>query len=183
MLYHVFRDRCLGHLDSKLEQFAVQPWCAPQEIGSAHVANQIPDLPRNAGTTSFSPTTFPLPEELKSFSMPGDDGLRLDEHEALAPLRPEAGENDPQKPMACPNPEPLLIGSLQDNELVVESQDFHLQEGSRSQRGCKPGEYRCQHIAHGSGRYQRGIAESMICIATGFLAGTADQWMSLPGSG
>ena len=24
--------------------------------------------------------------------MPGDDGLRLDEHEALAPLRPEAGE-------------------------------------------------------------------------------------------
>ena len=45
MLYHVFRDSSLGHLDSKLEQFAVQPWCAPQEIGSAHVANQIPDLP------------------------------------------------------------------------------------------------------------------------------------------
>jgi len=129
------------------------------------------------------PTTFPLPEESKSSSMPGDDGIRLDEQEALAPLRPEAGEDDSQKPVECLKPEPFLIGSLQDNELVAESQDFHLQGGSRSQRGCKPGEYRFQQIAHGSGRYQRGIAGSMICIATGFLAGTADQWMSLPGSG
>src|SRR4030042_5521403 len=118
MLYHVFRDSSLGHLDSKLEQCAVQPWCAPQEIGSTHVANRIPDLPRNAGATCFSPTPFPLPEESKSFSMPGDDGIRLDEHETLAPLRPEAGENDPQKPIECPKPEPFLIGSLQDNELV-----------------------------------------------------------------
>jgi len=85
--------------DSKPEQCAVQPWCAPQEIGSAHVANQIPDLHRNAGTTSFSPTTFPPPEKSKSSSMLGDDGIRLDEHEALAPLRPEAGDNDPQNPI------------------------------------------------------------------------------------
>jgi len=33
----------------------------------------------------------------------------------------------------------FLIGSLQDNELVMESKDFHLQGGSRSHRGCKPG--------------------------------------------
>ena len=99
MLHHVFRYSSLGHLDSKLEQFAVQPWCAPQEIAGALVANQIPDLPQNAGSTSFSPTTFPLAEELKSLSMPGDDGVRFDEHEALAPLRPEAGENDPQDPI------------------------------------------------------------------------------------
>jgi hypothetical protein len=99
MLYHVFRDSSLGHLDSKLEQFAVQPWCAPQEIAGAHVANQIPGLPRNAGSASFSPTTFPIPEESKSIAISGDDGLRLDEHEALAPLRPEAGENDPQNPI------------------------------------------------------------------------------------
>jgi hypothetical protein len=77
-------------------------------------------------------------------------------------LRPEAGENDPQKPIECPKPEPFLIGSLQDNELVAESQDFHLQGGSRSHRGCEPAEYRFQHIAHGSGRYQREIAGSMI---------------------
>jgi hypothetical protein len=104
-----------------------------------------------------STDTAPMP-----LSMPGDDGIRFDEHEALAPLRPEAGENDPQKPIECPKPEAFLIGSLQDNELVAESQDFHLQGGSRSHRGCKPGEYRFQHIAHGSGRYQRGVVRSMI---------------------
>ena len=32
MLHHIFRDRGLGNLDSKLEQFGVQPWCSTQEI-------------------------------------------------------------------------------------------------------------------------------------------------------
>ena len=99
MLHHVFRDSGLGHLDSEFEQFAMQPRCSPKEIGSAHVANQLLDLPRNAGATNLPPTTFPLPEELKSFSMPGDDGIRLDEQEAVTPFGPEAGENDPQNPI------------------------------------------------------------------------------------
>ena len=29
MLHHIFRDRGLGNLDSKLEQFGVQPWRSP----------------------------------------------------------------------------------------------------------------------------------------------------------
>ena len=88
--------------------------------------------------------------------MPGDDGIRLDEHEALAPFRQEAGENDSQNPIRCSKPEPFPISPLQDNKLVAESQDFQLQGGSRSHRGCEPGEYRFQHIAHGSRQYQQG---------------------------
>ena len=32
MLHHIFRNRGLGNLDSKLEQFGVQPWSSPQGI-------------------------------------------------------------------------------------------------------------------------------------------------------
>jgi len=80
--------------------------------------------------------------------MPGDHRIGLDEQEAVTPLGPEPGENDPQKPIGCTKPEPFLVTSSQDDELVAESQDFQLQGGSRLQRGCKPGEYRFQHIAH-----------------------------------
>jgi hypothetical protein len=58
--------------------------------------------------------------------MPGDDGIRLDEQEAVTPFGPEAGKKDPQNPIRCPEPKPFLIRSLQDNELVAESQDFHM---------------------------------------------------------
>ena len=126
MLDHVLRDSSLGHLDSELEQFAVQPRCSPQDIGSTHVANQLPNLLRNPGSTNPSPTTLPFPVEPKSSSIPGDDRIRLDEQEAVTPFGPEAGKKDPQNPIRCPEPKPFLICSLQDNELVAESQDFHL---------------------------------------------------------
>jgi hypothetical protein len=62
---------------------------------------------------------YGLPVDPKSFSMPGDYGIRLDEQEAVAPLGPEPGENDPQDPIRCAKPDPSLITSLQDNELVA----------------------------------------------------------------
>jgi len=149
MLHHVFRHSSLGHLDSELEEFSVQPWCSPEDIGSAHVANQLSDFPRGLGSTPPPPTAFPRPEESKSFSMPSDHRSGLDEQEADTPPGPEPGENDPQHPIGCPKLELFLIGFLQDDELVAERQDFQLQGGSRSQRGRKPDEDRQQHVVHG----------------------------------
>ena len=41
---HVLRDRGLGEVDAELEQLAVNPWSAPQRIGTGYPANQISDL-------------------------------------------------------------------------------------------------------------------------------------------
>jgi len=131
MIYHVLCDSGLGDFNSELEQFAVQPWCSPQNIASAHVANQISDLLRSPWSTGPSRTAFPFPVEPKSFSMPSDHRSGLNEQEAVKPLGPEPGEKDPQNPIGCPKPEPFPIGSLQGSELVPESQDFQLQGGSR----------------------------------------------------
>ena len=90
MLDHVLRDSGLGQLDSELEQFAVQPRCSPQDIGSTHVANQSSELLRNPGSPNFPAMTFPLPVESESFSMPGDDRIRLDEQKAVTPFGPAA---------------------------------------------------------------------------------------------
>jgi len=58
--------------------------------------------------------------------MLGDDRIRFDEQEGLAPFGPEPGKNKPQGPIRCPKLESSPIASLQNGELVVESQDLHL---------------------------------------------------------
>lgn len=149
MLDHVLCDSGLRDFNSELEQFPMQPWCSPQDIGTSHVVNQIPDFSRNPGATNPSRTAFAFPVESKSLSMPGDHRIGLDEQEAVTPLGPEPGEKDPQNPIGCPKPEPFLVGSLQDDELVAQSHDFELQGGSGSQAGHKPDEDRQQHVVHG----------------------------------
>ena len=79
MFHHVFCDSGLGHLDSELEQFRVDSWCSPQDIGSTHASNQLPDFLGKSGAANSRPMTFPPPVESKSSSMPSDDCGRIDE--------------------------------------------------------------------------------------------------------
>jgi hypothetical protein len=137
MLVHIFRDRSLRHFDSELEKFRVQPWCSPQKIGSTHSSNELPDLLGNAGATRPCLATFPPPVESKPLSMPGDDGGRLDEYEAIPPFGPEAGEKDPQDSIRRTEPGPFPVGSLQDKELVAQGHNFKLQGGTRPERASE----------------------------------------------
>src|SRR6266849_5678694 len=41
---HVFCNGCLADLDSKLEEFSVDPRCAPQWVGDAHVPNELTNI-------------------------------------------------------------------------------------------------------------------------------------------
>src|SRR5215469_14278617 len=45
-LGHVFRDRGLADINSQFEEFAVNPWCSPQWVGNAHLANQLANVRR-----------------------------------------------------------------------------------------------------------------------------------------
>jgi len=49
VLDHVFGDRCLGHLNSELEQFRVQAGCSPAHVCRIHVSDQVSGFLRHAG--------------------------------------------------------------------------------------------------------------------------------------
>lgn len=65
--------------------------------------------------------------------MPPDDRFRSDDHERLTPVCPEAKEDRPQKPVGRAKSELPAFCSLEDSELVSESQNLELKGGSRSQ--------------------------------------------------
>jgi hypothetical protein len=84
--------------------------------------------------------------------MPGDDRIGFDKQEELAPFGPKPRKNNPQHAIRSAKLEPSSIASLQNGELVAESQNLHLKRGPRPQCGCKPDKHRYQHVTHGSRR-------------------------------
>ena len=98
----------------------------------------------------MSPAALPIPIEPEPASVPPDDRIRFDEHESLAPVRPEAKEDYPQDTVRSAKPESSSIASMQNGELVAESENLHLQQGPRPQCRCKPGKHRDQHVTHAS---------------------------------
>ena len=74
-----------------------------------------------------------------------------------------------------PKPESSSIASLQNAELMAESQDLDLERGSCSQCRARPGEQGYQHVTHGSGRFQDEVPRATISIAMKFLVGTGSE--------
>ncbi len=62
--------------------------------------------------------------------MPADDGLGLDEHEGPVPFGPETGQSHPQEPISWPKHGLYWLGSLEDSQLMTESQDLDLEGGT-----------------------------------------------------
>jgi hypothetical protein len=54
----------------------------------------------------------------RDLSVPGDDGLRLDDDERRSPSGPEAREHDPEPPVGVREPRPSRSGALQHLQLV-----------------------------------------------------------------
>src|SRR5271166_5546269 len=73
---HVFRDRRLGDVEAKLEQFAVDPWGTPQRVLLAHLLDKIAQLSLNF-RPSLLTARLPAPIGSKPCSMPPQDGVRL----------------------------------------------------------------------------------------------------------
>ena len=42
--HHIFADTALSDVDAEFEKFAVDPWCIPTGVLTAHLANQISDF-------------------------------------------------------------------------------------------------------------------------------------------
>ncbi len=59
-------------------------------------ANDISNLPRDRRSPAATPARLPGPEQSEAFAMPADDCFRLDDHQGTAPIRPKAGDQDPE---------------------------------------------------------------------------------------
>ena len=68
--------------------------------------------------------------------MPGDNGFRFSNNESRAPLGPEAKEPNPEE--SIPGSEFWAMGgTLQDDDLVSQNEDFGLELEARSKAGEK----------------------------------------------
>src|ERR1700758_5831601 len=95
--HHIFAETALPDVDAEFEQFAVDAGCTPTGILPAHLADQISDLARNDRSSRLAVPHLPGPEQTKAGTMPGNDGLGLNDSQRAAPVAPQAGQTDPQQ--------------------------------------------------------------------------------------
>ena len=81
---HVFRDGRLTDVDPEFQQFAMNPRRAPARVRLRHRANQRADVGGHRRSPDAAPA-LPGPPQPEAPSVPGDDGLRLDDDERRSP--------------------------------------------------------------------------------------------------
>jgi hypothetical protein len=95
------RDSALGNGDAEHLEFAVNPGCAPQRIGSGHLCNQSTEFCGGAGATSAPALRLgkPGPESPEPLALPAHNGVCLDVEQGLAPVAPQTPESNPEHPV------------------------------------------------------------------------------------
>jgi hypothetical protein len=131
--HHVFADTALSDADAEFEKFAVDPWCTPVGILSAHLADQFSDLAGNDQSSRLAAPHLPGPEQAKAGTMPGNDCFWLDDDQGRAPVMLEAGEADPQQAVGGGQFQAFYCSSLKHGDLVAQSQVLEFEGRTRSE--------------------------------------------------
>lgn len=88
--------RLEGDSEAELEQFAVDPWSAPQGIGVSHLSDELDGAWADRFATRFARAAFPAPEGSEFGTVPLDDRARLIQAETGLPIGPRLPEPRPQ---------------------------------------------------------------------------------------
>ena len=123
---HVLRDGRLTHGDPQLLQFAVNPRRTPERIRRGHSTDQRADVWSRGWTTGAVPT-LPGPEQAEAASVPGEDGLRLDEDKRRPPTAPCARQPRPEHPIRRGQTKSRGARAIQDRQLMPEREDLEVQ--------------------------------------------------------
>src|SRR6266446_3844344 len=121
---HVLGYGRLRDLNSQFQQFAVNAWCTPARVVAAHHPDQIPNLLRHAGPTWLAAADSRRPEQAEAFTMPGDNGFSLDDHQGGFPVAPRASQPDPEDPVGWRQPQAFWSRPTQDGELLPQGEVF-----------------------------------------------------------
>ena len=95
---HVLLDRPLAHADAEREQFAADPFGAPQPVGSGHGLDQVDELHAQPPPCPPPPGLM-VPEEGEQVTMPAEEGVGLDHMEGIAPRGVQPGQEHQDKPV------------------------------------------------------------------------------------
>src|ERR1019366_8588960 len=90
---HILGHARLSDIDAELEQLAMDPRRAPQQIGNAHLADQPADLRRHSRPATAA-SRLPAPIRSKTRAMPADNGVRLNDRQRIANSRKQPIESN-----------------------------------------------------------------------------------------
>src|SRR6266851_1586657 len=161
----IFRDSGLTDVDSEFQQFAMNPRRALARICARYFANERADVSGHGRPPHAAPTP-PGPPQPETSSVPGDDGLRLDDDERRSPSRQPTREHDAEPTVRPRELQPPRPGALQHVRLVAQGQHLELERGART-RPCAEGlEERDKHRHHRPEAYPSSAATSTATTRT-----------------
>jgi hypothetical protein len=146
---------------------------APECVRHAHLPDQVADLTSGVRPSATSSTAFPCPIKAEAFPVPGNNGVWLNDHETCAPVRPQAGEPDPQDPIGCSKVRAFLGRAFKDVELVTKGEDLSLQGSAGPKATAQGREQRSQSLEHRIGAYQHDPASSISAAWSELLVATS----------
>ena len=94
-------NRAIADRSAELEEFAPDPFGAPDGILARHGRNELPNL-RSEPWPTTTRARLPAPEQAPALTVPADDGVRSNEHQMVAPLGTEPPSEDPEQLVSRP---------------------------------------------------------------------------------
>ena len=111
--------------NAKLEQFAVNPRCAPERVVAAHRTNQGSDVRRDCRSPRPPPPNLPRLEESEALAMPPDHRRRFHNGGTRLPILPDRRQPSPQEWISGGQIRPLHR-PLQNTELMTKGHNLIL---------------------------------------------------------
>src|SRR5262249_54220966 len=118
-------------------QFAVDPRCAPQPVGLAHLPDQVADLSGDGWTAAPGPG-FPSPEGPETLPMPADHGLWSYDRDGVQHARAEAIEPDEGQPIRIGQVQAPRCPPAQNVHLMAENKVLSFGPASRLHERPQP---------------------------------------------
>ena len=123
--YDVLAHAGLADIDAEFEKLAMDAGCTPKWILAAHLPNHWRISFDTGGRPGWPCPNFPGPVQPEVFTVPANDGFRLDDDQGRSPIAPNFAQPRPSEPIGKSQLWPLHRAT-QDAELVPECEVFEL---------------------------------------------------------
>ena len=122
-----------------------------QNVVPCHRSDQLSHIGINSRATTLVWARFPDPVQLKSFLMPSDQCIRLEDLQCLQELGPQTIEPNPKNTFALLKAESFPITVGDQRQLLTQSKHLELKRSSTPQeihQGCEERDNYCFHTGN-----------------------------------
>jgi hypothetical protein len=121
---------------------------APERVGQAHLADQLPNFERHLGSAGSS-SRLPPPEQAKACAMPANNGCRIDDHERIQNTRRDPIQADEDQAIEVAEDRALRRPSVQYVQLMAQSQVLCSKRCSRPEQPDEHPPDQIEQVPHG----------------------------------